>query len=229
MLRESIIHALNMLVTDHEVWSIIVRSLAVSGTAVLFATLVSVPLGLVIGLNRFPGRGPLVAVINTGMALPPVVVGLLVYMFLSRSGPLGALGLLYTKQAMVAAQLLLAVPLVLGITISAVRNVPREALRQARSLGANSHQVALAALSEARPMLLVAIIAGMGRVIAEVGAVMMVGGNIKGDTQVMTTAIMEEVRKGRFALALALGIILLAIAFTANGVMTHIAQKAADT
>ncbi len=226
MIRESLSQAADLLFTGGEVWSIILRSLIVSGTAVLLATVVSIPLGLIIGLSRFTGRGPLVAVINTGMALPPVVAGLLVFLLLSRSGPLGSLGLLYTKQAMVVAQLVLAIPLVLGITISAIKNVPQQALLQARSLGANRLQTAMVALREARLMLLVAIIAGMGRVIAEVGAVMMVGGNIRGETQVMTTAIMEEVRKGEFALGLALGMILLVIAFTANGVMARIERQA---
>lgn len=226
MIRESLSQAADLLFTGGEVWAIILRSLIVSGTAVLLATVVSIPLGLIIGLSRFTGRGPLVAVINTGMALPPVVAGLLVFLLLSRSGPLGSLGLLYTKQAMVVAQLVLAIPLVLGITISAIKNVPQQALLQARSLGANRLQTAMVALREARLMLLVAIIAGMGRVIAEVGAVMMVGGNIRGETQVMTTAIMEEVRKGEFALGLALGMILLVIAFTANGVMARIERQA---
>ena len=226
MIRESLSQAADLLFTGGEVWAIILRSLIVSGTAVLLATVVSIPLGLIIGLSRFTGRGPLVAVINTGMALPPVVAGLLVFLLLSRSGPLGSLGLLYTKQAMVVAQLVLAIPLVLGITISAIKNVPQQALLQARSLGANRLQMAMVALREARLMLLVAIIAGMGRVIAEVGAVMMVGGNIRGETQVMTTAIMEEVRKGEFALGLALGMILLVIAFTANGVMARIERQA---
>ncbi len=229
MLRESVSEAVRLLLTDAEVWSIILRSLLVSGTAVLMAGLVGIPLGVVIGMHRFRGRGPLVSVINTGMALPPVVVGLVVFMLLSRSGPLGSLGLLYSKQAMVVAQLVLAVPLVLGITVSGVSSVPREALTQARSLGASWLQTALVAVSEARVLLLVAIVAGMGRVIAEVGAVMMVGGNITGETQVMTTAIMEEVRKGNFAPALALGIILLTIAFAANGLMARLEQRTIDT
>lgn len=229
MFWDSISEAARLLFTDGEVWSIILRSLLVSGMAVLLAALVGIPLGVVIGLHRFRGRGPLVSVINTGMALPPVVVGLVVFMLLSRSGPLGSLGLLYSKQAMVVAQLLLAVPLVLGITVSGIASVPREALMQARSLGASWLQMALVAVSEARVLLLVAMIAGMGRVIAEVGAVMMVGGNIKGDTQVMTTAILEEVRKGKFALALALGIILLTIAFAANGLMARLEQKTMGT
>lgn len=214
------------LLTTGEVWSIILRSLEVSGLAVLFGSLIGIPLGAVIGLTRFPGRGAVVAFINTGMALPPVVVGLVVYMLLSRSGPLGFLHLLYSKEAMVAAQMVLAVPLILGITVSGIGGVPREALFQVKSLGATRLQTALAALKEARLVLLVALIAGMGRVIAEVGAVMMVGGNIEGDTQVMTTAIMEEVRKGNYSLGLALGAILLAIAFAANGFMARLEQKA---
>lgn len=214
-------------VADPQVWSIIVRSLEVSGSAVAVAALAGIPLGVLIGLGRFPGRGTLVAIINTGMALPPVVVGLLVYLLLSRSGPLGSLHLLYTKQAMVMAQLVLAVPLILGITIAGIGSVPREALLQAKSLGATGFQVALAAVREAKLTLLAATVAGMGRVIAEVGAVMMVGGNFKGDTQVMTTTIMEEVRKGDFSLALKLGFVLLAIALIANAVMSRLQARAA--
>lgn len=226
MIFDAIRQAAGLLTSDPEVWSIILRSLEVSGTAVAVAALIGIPLGVVIGLSSFPGRGALVAVINTGMALPPVVVGLVIYMLLSRSGPLGFLHLLYTKQAMVIAQLVLAVPLILGITVSGIGGVPRDALLQAKSLGATRLQVALVALREAKLFLLVAIIAGMGRVIAEVGAVIMVGGNFKGETQVMTTAIMEEVRKGDYSLALALGLVLLSIALAANAVMSRIEQRA---
>lgn len=226
MISDSFKQALRLLLEDGEVWSIILRSLEVSGLAVLFGCLVGIPLGIAVGLGRFRGRGMLVTVVNTGMALPPVVVGLLVFMLLSRSGPLGFMHLLYTKQAMVAAQLVLALPLVLGITISGVGAIPVEVMQQARSLGASRWQTARMALGEARPMLIIAVIAGFGRIVAEVGAVMIVGGNFHGDTQVMTTAIMEEVRKGNFSLALALGMILLLIAFTANGFMTRMEQKA---
>ncbi|RJQ44059.1 MAG: ABC transporter permease subunit [Gaiellales bacterium] len=226
MIGESIRQAVELLLTDGEVWSIILRSLQVSGLAVLFGCLLGIPLGVLVGIHRFRARGAVVAVINTGMALPPVVVGLFIFMLLSRSGPFGSLHLLYTKQAMVAAQLVLALPLILGITVSGIGAIPREVLDQARSLGASRWQTAMAALGEARPMLIVAVIAGFGRIIAEVGAVMIVGGNFHGDTQVMTTAIMEEVRKGNFSLALALGVILLTIAFSANGVMARLEQRA---
>lgn len=222
----SLKQAIDLLLTSGEVWSIIFRSLEVSGLAVLFGSLIGIPLGTIIGLARFPGRGIVVSLINTGMALPPVVVGLVVYMLLSRTGPLGSLHLLYTKEAMVLAQLVLAVPLITGITVSGIGGVSRDALLQARSLGATRLQTALVALKEARLMLLVAMVAGMGRVIAEVGAVMMVGGNFQGETQVMTTAIMEEVRKGDFSLAISLAIILLAIALVANMFMSRLEQKA---
>jgi tungstate transport system permease protein len=226
MIWDSIKQAFELLTTNSGVWSIILRSLEVSGAAVFIATLISIPLGLLIGMTRFPGRGPLLAIINTGMALPPVVVGLIVYILLSRSGPLGFMHMLYTKQAMVVAQLVLAIPFVLGITVSSITSVPDEAIAQARSLGATRLQTTKLVLSEARLFLLVAIIAGAGRVIAEVGAVMMVGGNFEGDTQVMTTAIMEEVRKGNYSLGLALGAILLLIALAANSVMTKMQQHA---
>jgi tungstate transport system permease protein len=226
MIWDSFKQAIQLLFEDGEVWAIILRSLQISGLAVLIGCLVGIPLGIAIGMARFRGRGPLVSMINTGMAFPPVVVGLLVFMLLSRSGPLGSLQLLYTKQAMVVAQLVLAVPLIMGITISGIGGIPSEVLQQAKSLGASRWQTALVALSEARPILIVAVVAGFGRIVAEVGAVMIVGGNFHGDTQVMTTAIMEEVRKGDFSLALALGMILLLIAFAANGFMTRLEQKA---
>ncbi len=222
MIRETFSQALSMLAGDPQVWEIILRSLVVSGTAVLSAALVGIPLGLLLGLSRFRGRGAVVTLVNTGMALPPVVVGLFVYLLLSRSGPLGSLGLLYTKQAMVAAQLVMALPFVLGITVTGIGSVPRELLMQARSLGAGRLQVALLALREARALVMLALVAGMGRVIAEVGAVMMVGGNFRGETQVMTTAIMEEVRKGNYSLGLALGLILLTIALAANTLMMRL-------
>lgn len=222
----SLKQAIDLLLTSGEVWSIILRSLEVSGLAVLFGSLIGIPLGTAIGLGRFPGRGLVVSLINTGMALPPVVVGLVVYLLLSRTGPLGFLHALYTVEAMVLAQLVLAVPLITGITVSGIGGVSRDALIQARSLGATRLQTAMVALKEARLMLLVAMVAGLGRVIAEVGAVMMVGGNFQGETQVMTTAIMEEVRKGDFSLAISLGIILLAIALLANLFMSRLEQRA---
>ena len=225
MIWEAIKQAVEMLTTDSGVWIIILRSLEVSGVAVLSAALIGIPLGLLVGLVRFPGRSAAVSVVNTGMALPPVVVGLLVFLLLSRTGPLGSFQLLYTKQAMMTAQLIMAVPLILGITVAGISGVSKELLLQARSLGAGRMQIAVLALREARLVLVMALVAGMGRVIAEVGAVMMVGGNIEGNTQVMTTAIMEEVRKGNYSVGLALGVILLGIALAANAFMSRLQVK----
>jgi tungstate transport system permease protein len=209
---------------DPYVWGIIGRSLQVSGLAVVLGLSVGIPLGTWLGLARFPGRGLAVALVNTGLALPPVVVGLFVYLLLSRQGPLGGLGWLYTPAAMVAAQFLLAAPYVAAITLAAVQSVPAEARLQARALGAGRWQALLLHLREARLSLMAAVAAGFGAVISEVGAVMMVGGNVAGETRVMTTAIVLETRRGRFASALALGLILLAIAFAANAFITRIQQ-----
>lgn len=209
---------------DPYLWQIIGRSLQVSGIAVLLGLLTGIPLGTWLGLARFPGRGVAVAVVNTGLALPPVVVGLFVYITLSRQGPLGSLGWLYTTSAMIAAQFVLAAPYVAAITLAAVQSVPPELRLQARALGASRWQALLLHLREARLSLMAAVAAGFGAVISEVGAVMMVGGNVQGETRVITTAIVLETRRGQFATAMALGLILLAIAFAANAFITHVQQ-----
>jgi tungstate transport system permease protein len=209
---------------DPYLWGIIARSIQVSGTAVVLGLLVGIPIGTWLGLARFPGRGVAVALVNTGLALPPVVVGLFVYLLLSRQGPLGELGWLYSPAAMVAAQLVLAAPYVAAITLAAVQAVPPELRLQARALGAGRWQALLLHLREARLSLMAAVAAGFGAVISEVGAVMMVGGNVQGETRVITTAIVLETRRGQFATAMALGLILLAIAFSANAFITRIQQ-----
>lgn len=191
-------------------------SLRVSATAVLLASVAGIPLGTWLGLARFRGRGLLIAVVQTGMALPPVVVGLAVYLLLSRSGPLAFLGWLFTPCAMILAQILLVLPLVAGITTGAVAAVPPELLLHVRSLGANPWQARRAVLREARPGVLLAVAAGFGRSLSEVGAVLMVGGNIQGQTRVLTTAIVLETGKGQFTAALALGGWLLGLALLAN-------------
>lgn len=222
---DAIREALRLLLSgDPYLWRVIARSLQVSGLAVLFGLLAGIPLGTWLGLSRFPGRGLAVALVNTGLALPPVVVGLFVYLFLSRQGPLGALGWLYTPSAMVGAQFLLAAPYVAAISLAAVGSVPPELRLQARALGASRWQALLLHLREARLSLMAAVAAGFGAVISEVGAVMMVGGNVSGETRVITTAIVLETRRGRFATAMALGLILLVIAFTANAFITRIQQ-----
>lgn len=222
---EAIREAFRLLVAgDPYLWQIIGRSLQVSGLAVVLGLLVGIPLGTWLGLARFPGRGLAVALVNTGLALPPVVVGLFVYILLSRQGPLGYLGWLYTPSAMIAAQFVLAAPYVGAITLAAVQSVPPELRLQARALGASRWQALLLHLREARLSLMAAVAAGFGAVVSEVGAVMMVGGNVLGETRVITTAIVLETRRGRFATAMALGLILLAIAFAANAFITRIQQ-----
>ncbi len=207
---------------DRNLVEIVSLSLWVSGIALAISVLMGLPLGMWLGLKRFPGRRLLVALIYTGMGLPPVVVGLSVYLFLSRQGPLGGLGWLFTPKAMIVAQVILALPLVAGFTMTSVAAVPAELALQVRALGANTWQVPLTMLYEARNGVLAAIVAGFGAVISEVGAVMMVGGNIEHKTRVLTTAIVLETSKGDFALAIALGIILITLAFSANWVLLHL-------
>jgi tungstate transport system permease protein len=190
---------------DPELWIIVWLSLRVAGTALALSALTGIPLGTWLGLARFPGKRLLTALLYTGMGLPPVVVGLAVYLLLSRSGPLGGLDWLFTPQAMVLAQSIIALPLVAGLTTAAVASVPAELLLQVRSLGASPWQARWTVLREARTGVVVAVAAGFGRVISEVGAALIVGGNIQGHTRVLTTAIVLETSKGQFALALALG------------------------
>lgn len=212
-----------MLHPSAELVAIVIRTLRISGGALALAALVGVPLGAVMALRRFPLRGSLLSVLNAFMGLPPVVVGLLVYILLSRSGPLGFMSLLYTPSAMVLAQFILALPIVAALTVSAVAGVDPSIGLAARTLGASPAQETLAVIREARYGILAALIAALGRVMAEVGAILIVGGNIKGHTRVMTTAIAMETDKGDFTLALALGMILLLIAITIN-VLLHSVQ-----
>lgn len=207
-----------------DVAEIVVLSLRVSGSAVVLGVLLGVPVGVAVGMGSFPGRRLAVAAIHTGFALPPVVVGLFVYVALSRSGPLGDLGLLFTPTAMVIAQAVLAAPYVAGITLAAVQAVPPAVRLQARSLGASPMGAILTHVREARLGLGAAVVAGFGAVISEVGAVMLVGGNVQGETRVMTTAIVLETRRGNIAAAVALGLVLLGIAFAVNLVLTRLQQ-----
>ena len=199
-----------------EWWSVLSVTLQVTGSALLLAALVGIPLGAWLGLARFPGQRLVAALVFTGMGLPPVVVGLAAYLLLSRSGPLAFLNWLFTPQAMILAQAVIALPLVTGITMSAVAAVPAELLLQVRSLGASRWQVRWAVLGEARVGVLVAVAAAFGRIISEVGAALMVGGNIQGHTRVLTTAIVLETSKGAFGLALALAGWLLALTLAVN-------------
>jgi tungstate transport system permease protein len=212
---------------------IVLLSLRVSGVALFFSTIIGIPLGMFLGLKRFIGRRLLSALLFTGMGFPPVVIGLVVYTFLSRSGPLGQLNLpwlptLFTPGAMMLAQTIIAFPLVAGFTMAAVMGVDPQLRLQVISLGATSRQASITVLMEARIGVIVAIIAGFGRLIAEVGAVILVGGNIDGRTRVLTTAIVLETRRGNFELALSLGAVLLTITFLANLALMRLQGKAFD-
>jgi tungstate transport system permease protein len=201
---------------------IVILSLQVSGVALALSALAGVPIGAALGLSRLRARGFITALLYTGMGLPPVVVGLFVYLMLSRSGPFGSLAWLFTPNAMIVAQTIIAFPLVAGLTMAAVQGVDPALRVQVRSLGATRAQEIWAVLREARVGVVAALVAAFGGVISEVGAVMLVGGNIEGKTRVLTTAIVLNTRTGEFALALALGMILLALAFIANVAMLQL-------
>ena len=223
--KERAIEDLLRALTSPDLFEIVALTLRVTGSALLIGTLLGVPLGALIGLSRFPGKRILTAIIYTGMGLPPVVVGLVVYLLLSRSGPLGPLGWLFTPSAMIAAQTLIALPLVIGLTMTAVEGVSPELRRQVVALGATRAQTAWTILTEARIGLTAAIVAAFGGIISEVGAVMLVGGNIAGETRVLTTAIVLNTRQGEFSLALALGLILLALTFAVNALLLRLQGK----
>lgn len=209
---------------DTELLGIIFLSLKVSGLALLIAAVLGVPIGALTGLRRFPLRGIIISLMNTFMGLPPVVVGLFLYLLLSRSGFFGFMGLLYTPAAMITAQSILAFPIVASLSHSAVVNVSPVVRLASVTLGATPFQASLNTVKEARYGILSAIIAAFGRVMAEVGAILIVGGNIAGYTRVMTTTIALETDKGNFEFALALGLILLTLSLIVNAVL-HIIQK----
>jgi tungstate transport system permease protein len=203
---------------NNELLSIVWLSLKVSGVAVIVASTLALPFGAWLALVRFPGRQSVIAILNGMMGLPPVVIGLLVYLALSRAGPLGSLGLLFTPAAMVVAQTVLIFPIIAALTRQVIEDAWTEYREQLISLNASRSQSMKALLWDLRATLLTAVLAGFGRAIAEVGAVMIVGGNIDGVTRVMTTAISLETSKGDLALALALGIVLIAIVVLVNAV-----------
>jgi len=208
-----------------EVLGITLLSLQVSGAATFISVLIGLSCGMVVALNHFPGKRFLVSVVNTGMGLPPVVVGLFVMIFLWRNGPFGFLEILYTPTAMIIAQAVIATPIVMGITIAAIQNLPPKLRLQILSLGATRIQMVWFLVREARLPLLAAIMAGFGGVISEVGASIMVGGNIKGYSRVLTTATVMESGMGNFDMAIALGIILLLLCFLVNYLLTVIQQR----
>ena len=211
---------------DPKLWEIVGLSLRVSVLATLLATLIGMPAGALIGVTRFPGRGGLIVVLNALMGLPPVVVGLAVYLLLSRAGPLGAFGILFTPWAMVIAQTVLIAPIVAALTRQTVEDAWREYEEQLRSLGARGLRAALTLLHDTRHSLLTVALAGLGRAMAEVGAVMIVGGNIDGVTRVMTTTIALETSKGDLPLALGLGLILIAMVLLLNAAASVIRDLA---
>jgi len=202
---------------DADLFEIVGLTLQVTLIALAIALLLGIPMGAILGLTKhLPGRAFIVPLIYTGMGLPPVTVGLFTYLFLSNQGPLGSLGWLFTPVGMIVAQTIIAFPLVLGLTMAAVQGVDPDLPIQMRALGATRRQIALTTLVESRIGVTAAVVAAYGSIISEVGAVMLVGGNIEGETRVLTTAIVLETRKGNFALALALGMILLTLAFVTN-------------
>lgn len=210
---------------DRDVWSVVVLSLRVSLTATLISLLIGVPTGAALALARFPGRSLLVGLVHTGMGLPPVSVGLLVSLLLWRSGPLGGLRLLYTPTAMIVAQAVIAAPIVAGLTLAAVQSLDPRLRLQLLSLGASRLQMTWWLLREARLPLIAAVVAGFGAVISEVGAAIMVGGNIRGETRVLTTATVLEVGRGNFDTAVALTIVLLTLTYGVNLALTALQQR----
>ncbi len=218
--------ALELIVSlDHEVLEIAGRSLQISTISSLLASLLCIPLASIIHLHRFPGKRILISIIQTLFSIPTVVVGLLVFVLFSRAGPLGGLNIMFTPTVMVIGQAILIAPILLGLTISALSGVDKALVDTAASLGASGWQTALAILREARYAVLAALIMGFGRAISEVGLAIMVGGNIRGFTRVITTAISLETSKGELELAIALGIILLSIALVINIALSRIQQR----
>jgi tungstate transport system permease protein len=210
---------------DAELYQIIGRTLLISTLAAALAMIVGIPIGYALARGRFPGRTMLLSAVNTGMGMPPVVVGLIVWLLLTRTGPLGSLGLIYTKEAMVLAQFVIATPLVVGFTAASIQSLPAELPDLLYVLGASRLRRLWIIAGEAQLGLLAAIMAGFGAVISEVGASMTVGGNLRGSTRVLTTAIVTETGRGNLPVALALGLLLLALSFGVNVLLTLIQQR----
>jgi tungstate transport system permease protein len=226
LIAEGLRQAVWLVVTlDPEVLGVTRRSLAISGTATLLSLAIGLPVGTALALGRFPGRGLVVSLVNTGMGLPPVVVGLFLSILLWRGGPLGALELLFTPTAIILAQFVIAAPVVTGLTLAAVQQIPERFRLQMVALGASRRQLLRVLIREARLPMLAALMAGFGAVISEVGASLMVGGNVRGQTRVLTTATVLETGKGNFDLAIALSVILLAITFLVNWALTWVQQR----
>ena len=223
---QAIIEALRLIFTfDREVLRTTFTSLNVSTIAIILASLSGVPIGFLIGISLFKGRSVIITFLNTLMALPTVVIGLFGYGLLSRRGPLGPLDLLFTPTAMIMGQYILATPIIIALTISATQSVDPHIRRTAIVLGAGPFRSAMTMLAEARFALIAAIVTGFGRIIGEVGAAMMLGGNIKGYTRSLSTAIALETSKGEFGFGLALGIILMSVALGVNFFLRFLQQK----
>ncbi len=226
LIVQGIVKAFQLLISlDPEVLGVTWLSLKISGTATFISLFFGVSVGTVVALNNFPGKRLVISIINTGMGLPPVVVGLFVTIMIWRSGPFGFLEILYTPYAMIIAQAIIATPIVMGISLASIQNLPPNLRLQILSLGASRMQMVWVLIKESRLPLLAAVMAGFGGVISEVGASIMVGGNIKGYSRVLTTATVMETGKGNFDIAIALGIILLILAFLVNLLLTQIQQR----
>jgi tungstate transport system permease protein len=223
---QGIIDAFFLIFTfDPEVWGIIELSIRVSGTAVILATLISLPIGSYIALREFRGKKTLTNFINTFMGFPPVVMGLFIFLLLSRSGPLGSLGLLYSTTAMIIAQLLLAIPIIIGTSKAAIESVDPVLKETIQSLGSNERQLWWELIKESKRSVIAGVLVAFGQAISEVGAVMIVGGNIRWHTRTFTTSIVLQTRMGEFGMALALGLILIIIAFSLNYSLTHLQSR----
>lgn len=226
VIGEGLVKAFYLLITgDPEILRVTWLTLRVSGSATLISILIGIPIGLLLALVRFPGRRILISLINTGMGLPPVVVGLWVSIFLWRYGPLGRLGLLYTPTAMIIAQSVISVPVVAGFALAGIGQLSPKLTLQIMALGANRWQTWWLLIREARLSILAAVIAGFGSVVSEVGASQMVGGNILGQTRVLTTATVMEVSKGNYDVAIAISVILLALSYGVTLILTLLQQR----
>ena len=226
LIWEGLVQAVRLILSgDREVMSVSLLSLAVSGSATALSLLLGIPVGAALALSRFTGRRAVVSLVNTGMGLPPVVVGLVVTIFIWRNGPFGFLHVLYTPMAIVIAQCVIAAPIVAGLTMAAVQQLNPKLRLQILALGASRWQMVWLLLREAKLPLLAAVMAGFGAVISEVGASMMVGGNILGQTRVLTTATVMETSKGNFGAAMALGVILMLLVYLVNLVLTSVQQR----
>ncbi|MDF2947926.1 MAG: tupB [Bacillales bacterium] len=226
MILEGVAEAFRMLITfDPEIYKITWLTLKISGTATFISLCIGVPLGVALAWIKFPGRRIFISIVNTAMGFPPVVVGLWVFIFLSRNGPLGFLNLLYTPSAIIIAQAIIASPIIIGLTSAAVMQVDDKMRLQIKALGATKIQMLFLVLREARYSIIAAVIAGFGAVISEIGASMMVGGNIKGYTRVLTTATVMEVSKGNTEVAIGITIILLLLAYSVTLFLTLLQQR----